>query len=56
VGHPFGRSFRLSEDPQVQVLVLEAGSNHIEDPRVKIQALYESLKGTGVDWGFENEI
>jgi len=46
---------RLSEDPHVQVLVLEAGSKHIEDLRVKIPALYESLKGTELDWGFESE-
>jgi choline dehydrogenase-like flavoprotein len=46
---------RLSEDPGVRVLVLETGANHIEDPRVKIPALFEALKGTEVDWGFESQ-
>ena len=46
---------RLSENPNVQVLVIEAGANHVEDPRVKIPALYEALKGTEVDWNFKLE-
>ena len=46
---------RLSEDPNVQVLVIEAGTNHIEDPRVKIPALYQALKDTEVDWSFRTE-
>lgn len=43
---------RLSEDPNVQVLVVEAGANRIEDPRVKIPALYQALKDTEADWSF----
>ena len=30
---------RLPEDPRAQVLVIEAGENHLEDPRVKVPAL-----------------
>jgi choline dehydrogenase-like flavoprotein len=44
---------RLSEDPSQRVLVLEAGSDHSDDPRVNIPALYESLKGTEADWNFK---
>jgi len=43
---------RLSEDPTAQVLVLEAGENHLEDPRIKIPALWPSLLGTELDWNF----
>lgn len=43
---------RLTEDPRVQVLVLEAGENHITDPRVSTPALHGSLHRTEVDWGF----
>jgi choline dehydrogenase-like flavoprotein len=46
---------RLSEDPSVQVLVVEAGGNHMDDPRLKIPALYDSLKGTEADWNFKSE-
>lgn len=43
---------RLSEDPHVQVLVLEAGENRITDPRVSTPALHMSLHGTEADWKF----
>jgi choline dehydrogenase-like flavoprotein len=43
---------RLSEDPTAQVLVLEAGENHLEDPRINIPALWPSLLGTELDWNF----
>ncbi len=43
---------RLSEDPNVQVLVLEAGENHLNDPRVKIPGLCMSLQGSEADWNF----
>lgn len=46
---------RLSEDPDAQVLVLESGANHTEDPRVKIPALYQALKDTEADWSFVTE-
>lgn len=41
---------RLSEDPNVQVLVLEAGEDHRADPRVTIPALWMSLRGSELDW------
>lgn len=41
---------RLSEDPNVQVLVLEAGEDHRADPRIKIPALWMSLRGSELDW------
>jgi choline dehydrogenase-like flavoprotein len=43
---------RLSEDSATHVLVLEAGDDHLEDPRVAIPALYSSLHGTEADWAF----
>jgi choline dehydrogenase-like flavoprotein len=44
---------RLSEDPDVQVLILEAGENHLNDPWVMIPALCMSLHGSEADWNFE---
>ncbi|OTA81613.1 putative GMC oxidoreductase [Hypoxylon sp. CO27-5] len=46
---------RLSEDPNQHVLVLEAGADYTEDPRVKTPALYETLKNTEADWGFKSQ-
>lgn len=46
---------RLSKDPNVQVLVVEAGENKIEDPRVKTPALFRALLDTEADWGFKTE-
>ncbi|KAK7731043.1 hypothetical protein SLS53_008845 [Cytospora paraplurivora] len=46
---------RLSEDPIQRVLVLEAGSDHTDDPRVKTPALYSALMGTEADWGFQSK-
>ncbi|KAH8600629.1 aryl-alcohol dehydrogenase [Bisporella sp. PMI_857] len=46
---------RLSEDPSQRILVLEAGSDQSNDPRVKIPAFYEALKGSEADWAFQSE-
>ncbi|KAI1141847.1 putative GMC oxidoreductase [Hypoxylon sp. FL0543] len=46
---------RLSEDPTQSILVLEAGSDHSDDPRVKTPALYTSLLKTELDWDFTTE-
>ncbi|KAI5927097.1 GMC oxidoreductase [Camillea tinctor] len=46
---------RLSENPDHRVLVLEAGSDLAEDPRVKIPAFFEALKNTDADWGFVSQ-
>ncbi|KAK7935360.1 oxidoreductase [Apiospora marii] len=41
---------RLSADATIQVLVLEAGSDHSKDPRVQTPALYQSVWGSELDW------
>ncbi|KAI0283502.1 alcohol oxidase [Russula brevipes] len=44
---------RLSEDPSVSVLVLEAGPPNLNDPAILIPGTYETLLGNGqYDWGF----
>lgn len=43
---------RLTEDPSTQVLVLEAGENHLNNPQVSIPALWQSLIGSDLDWNF----
>ncbi|KAI0964790.1 hypothetical protein F4678DRAFT_468200 [Xylaria arbuscula] len=44
---------RLSEDPNIQVLVLEAGKDLSLDPRVNIPALWTSLMGSDADWQYQ---
>lgn len=46
---------RLSEDPEVHVLVLEAGENHLTDLRVAIPALCMQAPGSELDWQFVTE-
>ncbi|KAI0489588.1 oxidoreductase [Xylaria cf. heliscus] len=46
---------RLSEDPKHNVLVIEVGLDHSADPRVQIPALFETLKGTELDWNFQSK-
>ena len=46
---------RLSEDPKNQVLIIEAGEDHLQDPTVNIPALWTSLLKTGADWDFPSE-
>ena len=41
---------RLSEDPNVNVVVLEAGENHLNNPQVNIRAFWTSLMETELDW------
>lgn len=41
---------RLTEDSNVQVLVLEAGKDQTSDPRVITPLLYPSLMGSDADW------
>ncbi|EPS99740.1 hypothetical protein FOMPIDRAFT_1108589, partial [Fomitopsis schrenkii] len=43
---------RLSENPNLQVGVLEAGASHLDDPVVSTPALWEDANGPEYDWGF----
>lgn len=44
---------RLTEDPHVQVLVLEAGTNRLNDPRVMIPGLgIATFEDPDFDWNF----
>ncbi|KAJ5105514.1 glucose-methanol-choline oxidoreductase [Penicillium alfredii] len=45
---------RLSEDPSKTVVVLEAGKNMIDDPRVRIPGLWTTLMGSEADWQLES--
>lgn len=44
---------RLSENPDVQVLVLEAGQDLSADPRVNVPTLYIALMGSENDWQYQ---
>lgn len=46
---------RLTENPQVQVLVLEAGEDLTADPRVTTPALFPTLIGSDADWNTVTE-
>ena len=47
---------RLSENPNIKVLVLEAGNDHNDDPRVKTPALFPSvMDDPEFDWTFITE-
>ena len=41
---------RLSENPDHQVLVIEAGSDQTSDPRVVTPALWPTMLNTESDW------
>lgn len=45
---------RLTEDPENEVLLLEAGGRD-SNPFIKIPAAYGNLHRSGVDWGFTTE-
>lgn len=46
---------RLSENSTKSVLVLEAGGDLRQDPRVKIPLFFSALLGSEADWGFRTE-
>ena len=43
---------RLSEDPAVQVAVLESGEDKTADPRVATPAMWPLLLKSDLDWDF----
>lgn len=45
---------RLSENPDVQVLVLEAGKDMTTDPRVNVPAFWTALLGSEADWQYQS--
>lgn len=45
---------RLTEDPEITVLLLEAG-NPATKPEIQIPAKWMSLLGSEVDWGYFTE-
>jgi len=45
-------SYRLSEDSNTSVLVLEAGENKDQDPRVMTPGLWRANANTEHDWAF----
>lgn len=45
---------RLSENSDVEVLVVEAGDDQTADPRVNIPAMWPTLIRTKTAWNFNN--
>lgn len=44
---------RLTEDPNISVLVLEAGEDHTTDPRIRTPASWPSVLGSDeFDWDY----
>lgn len=44
---------RLSENPNISVLVVEAGADHTADPRIRTPASWPSLLGSDdFDWSY----
>ncbi|CAG8956583.1 hypothetical protein HYFRA_00003972 [Hymenoscyphus fraxineus] len=46
---------RLTENPSVQVLVLEAGDDQTENPIVQIPSFYTACLGSPLDWNFTTQ-
>jgi len=46
---------RLSADPSVRVLLLEAGGSGEQDPAILTPGRWTSLAGTAYDWGYSTE-
>jgi choline dehydrogenase-like flavoprotein len=45
---------RLSEDPDLQVAILESGENDSSNPNLQTPGLYHSLRNGPLDWGFKS--
>jgi len=46
---------RLTEDPNISVLVLEAGVEHTQDPRIRTPAFWLSVLGSPeFDWSYQS--
>lgn len=45
---------RLSEDPGLQVAVLESGEDDSSNPNLQTPGLYNSLRNGPLDWGFKS--
>lgn len=45
---------RLTEDPSLQVVVLESGEDHSSNPQVLTPAMYLLLWNTALDWAFQS--
>lgn len=46
-------SARLSENPNVKVLVIEAGADQHDDPRVNTPGMWSTLIKSSSDWVFD---
>ena len=44
---------RLTEDPEITVLLLEAGSSDINDYRVKVPGNVAQAYGSDLDWDYK---
>jgi choline dehydrogenase-like flavoprotein len=45
---------RLSEDPAVQVAVLESGEDHSSDLKVQTPGMWPFLRNSPMDWAFRS--
>lgn len=46
---------RLSENPNISVVVIEAGNDHIADPRIRTPASWISVLGSDeFDWSYSS--
>ncbi|MDP1570073.1 MAG: FAD-dependent oxidoreductase [Vicinamibacterales bacterium] len=48
-------AYRLSADPSVRVLLIEAGGPSAGDPAIETPGRWVSLMGSAWDWGYETE-
>ena len=46
---------KLTENPDVRVLTVEAGEDQLENQAIAVPALWPSLLGSKLDWAFSSE-